>query len=52
MLDVWQRLQRQVSIQLVSPARGELEVAKIDDRIYQLFPFNWFPLREGNYQAG
>ena len=39
-----------VSIQLVSPARGELWVGgwQHDHRIS--FPFNWFPLREGNFR--
>ena len=39
-----------VSIQLVSPARGEhpLRRASSSPRV---FPFNWFPLREGNLVA-
>ena len=37
-----------VSIQLVSPARGEHSIGFYNVAIHELFPFNWFPLREGN----
>ena len=37
-----------VSIQLVSPARGEgVMTAATDVFVGGWFPFNWFPLREG-----
>ena len=40
-----------VSIQLVSPARGELQIQILLSH-QQKFPFNWFPLREGNMGLG
>ena len=40
---------RIVSIQLVSPARGELPMLNEQQAIAFKFPFNWFPLREGNF---
>ena len=43
-------IKKEVSIQLVSPARGEL--AKSFPTLIRAdlvrFPFNWFPLREGS----
>ena len=41
------RLMTVVSIQLVSPARGEVNKDKIKSPNAPMFPFNWFPLREG-----
>ena len=39
-----------VSIQLVSPARGEQRENEYQGcTCKRRFPFNWFPLREGNY---
>ena len=45
------RIDRRVSIQLVSPARGELETVEhyANTREVVMFPFNWFPLREGSW---
>ena len=40
-----------VSIQLVSPARGE-GVLVLMSSIVSPFPFNWFPLREGRKTPG
>ena len=42
----------QVSIQLVSPARGELRWTNVMIGMLIWFPFNWFPLREGNSGLG
>ena len=40
-----------VSIQLVSPARGEpIATAGTPAGLAAGFPFNWFPLREGNFR--
>ena len=38
-----------VSIQLVSPARGEQTLLVVEG--VRTFPFNWFPLREGSAEA-
>ena len=40
--------QEAVSIQLVSPARGEPPLGATAEAVDVSFPFNWFPLREGN----
>ena len=40
--------EKKVSIQLVSPARGELDIRQLKTILFGEFPFNWFPLREGN----
>ena len=39
-----------VSIQLVSPARGEPQSSapSTPGSGFRMFPFNWFPLREGS----
>ena len=37
-----------VSIQLVSPARGEFIKVPPQTFLQMRFPFNWFPLREGS----
>ena len=36
-----------VSIQLVSPTRGDFSHGVTKSQIREEFPFNWFPLREG-----
>ena len=41
--------QSRVSIQLVSPARGEGLLTLDCLAGLEVFPFNWFPLREGRF---